>query len=74
MQVLIKKIHTTPKFLRSGYYNRDSSTSARTQRYYRQLSRVQKMNIVEFLKLDLDFYYHLFPGEEKINESFLDNY
>lgn len=60
-EVLIHKIHSSSKFLRQGYYSSDESTGTLTRRYYSQLSKTQRVKVVELLRQDLNFYYHLFP-------------
>jgi len=71
LQVLVAKIHSSPDYLRSGYYAPRQSTGALTSSYYRQLSQEQRVAIAHLLKMDLEFYYQLFPDEEDQNRKLL---
>ena len=70
-QVLVDRINTRPEFIRAGYYSESDSTERLAPSLYAQLTQTQKLAVLEQAKLDLDFYYHLFPEERGAHNSIL---
>ena len=70
-QVLVERINTRAEFIRAGYYSGSDSTESVSPKYYAQLTQTQKLGVLRQVELDLDFYYHLFPGERDVHNSIL---
>lgn len=52
-------------------HSTSQETRALSKTYFDQLSRDPKLKLLEVLKDDLDFYYHLYPDERHVQEEFL---
>ena len=62
-KVLMDKIGANSSDLRTGYYDKNTSTDERMKTYYSSLSEQQKRNTLKKFDLELQFYYSLFPEE-----------
>lgn len=71
--VLMDKIQAKPLYLRESYYGNKTVVSTETlaPALYAELNTRQKLDLLQVLSLDLDFYYHIFPEEEDIHKSLL---
>ena len=64
-KVLLDKIHGNSSLLLRGYYEGKNGTDTATfqKEVYAQLTKKQKVCVLQKLSQDIDFYYHLFPEE-----------
>lgn len=71
-QVLVEKINARPEFLRAGYYGGGTaSTAEMAPLLYATLSEQQKIQVLNLLAQELDFYYHIFPDEINCHKTIL---
>ncbi len=65
------RIQGNLSYLLDARERRNSSTVSFAPKYYQQLSLEQKINILEILAVDLNFYYALFPLEKDSHKAIM---
>lgn len=71
-QLLVAQIKAHPEYLRQSYYtDRQDSTAALAPGLYTQLTKQQKVKVLNLLAQELDFFYHIFPEEVDSHKAIL---
>ena len=69
--VLRTRIGAKEKFLRHSYHNSTTQTYSLLVNYYKQLDEKQKRSVFNYLRLELDFVYRIFPEELNTHKQIL---
>ena len=70
-EVLLRHQGADLSLLRGSYYENSGTTREIAPEYYRKLSDQQKKQVLDYLSLDLSFYYTIFPEERGSHKAMM---